>query len=1223
MATANPAVIIGLGGTGQWALTYIKKNLIDTYRKVPDTVQLLAFDTTSDKSEASVEAEEQREEKAQVGDITLGTGEFVFLGGNIRNICEGVARRGEYPHIGSWLYADHYLSSQDAAAFEISKGAGQRRPFGRMAVFYDLMQGNPTITGKIEQALTNVSTAAEQKKPVEIYVISSLAGGTGAGMFIDMAHLARVLAEKGKIAHAVRGFIILQNTFNPVAKINDAQPFAAMREMDRFMRVFDWDYPIYYTDDLTKRPLQTIYRKKLFDNCYLLDARRQTLPLDGIPPRFGVFPSVAECVTVLLDPETGNAFDQHYKNVNERLATTQKDLRKALYSSLGTYTYVLPVNDIIERNTLKLASELVKDRLVGFSRDDTGAIRFSSELATEYSRMPREEAKDFLRMEQSRSKVKNLVYNQNLALMLDQPLDDLPIIQQMADLGVELLPWLTPTDQDESMVQAGRNIETVLQTSLQSEIDTAKETGEDFYGASTRIIRQIREKRIALLGGEESGGKRVLGQFEKGLSDYANRNRLRYRELLAERLLQLLNGATDDQIVAKTAKLPYAQDFLKALIRAFQDFEAFIQRVIDHRAKEGYLAQARDYVAQTRQTMQDTVTLTGVIDKMKGTHVKAEQAYIENEDYLLGLEREETVLQAMLRLAGDLKTISNEAKEQVDAWVNALALGGEPGSGESGIYNEIQTRAAALKRRREEQAKIKVYEYLTDDTYEDQLFTSRISKERLQDILRKFEWRFPTTDTFDLKLFYNVRTGTSADAPELIRQARRRDVSATAHNVELLLEHLRPHFWDIRDETIANRMADSLTAARVAKELLDNSGALITYPGDSQGYVEKHNFVCCNQGGQVIYFQNVDSELKKGAPSDKDNQVLGFSNKYRCTILSTLDLIIGQNVNPYRQSEQSYRNYPNDRRLMHIFPAEVNATRYERARTQPPLNEQFRLLSPEIVALLEDETLARNFVLSLVYGLVREEEAEGGMRGNQYVLRLDTRNRAQRNLEPSKATLTQVTDRPDLLEAMENFVFVRIDQESGTRSINDQTAGMNIQISPDRVAASLRAREESVISGREAIVDEFARYLNEGRLSGGSGRVSDNLAKDEGVQLLVGAYRAMLADNERALYREDMEDVNKAVAQMVNDNRDAYESRFRDELIASFQEFTARYKGGAGIEAGDHGRLIDRLENYISTVAIPMRRESNSLRADLGGVMHLILWNEINRLERIRDNLKA
>ena len=46
----NPAVIIGLGGTGKWVLTYVKKNMLDTYSgEMPKTVRLLSFDTTSEK----------------------------------------------------------------------------------------------------------------------------------------------------------------------------------------------------------------------------------------------------------------------------------------------------------------------------------------------------------------------------------------------------------------------------------------------------------------------------------------------------------------------------------------------------------------------------------------------------------------------------------------------------------------------------------------------------------------------------------------------------------------------------------------------------------------------------------------------------------------------------------------------------------------------------------------------------------------------------------------------------------------------------------------------------------------------------------------------------------------------------------------------------------------------------------------------------------------------
>ena len=85
----NPAVIIGLGGTGKWVLTYVKKNLLDTYGgEMPKTVRLLSFDTTSEKiSRDGV----PQEEDARVGNVQLDKqAEFVYLGGNIQQICREV-----------------------------------------------------------------------------------------------------------------------------------------------------------------------------------------------------------------------------------------------------------------------------------------------------------------------------------------------------------------------------------------------------------------------------------------------------------------------------------------------------------------------------------------------------------------------------------------------------------------------------------------------------------------------------------------------------------------------------------------------------------------------------------------------------------------------------------------------------------------------------------------------------------------------------------------------------------------------------------------------------------------------------------------------------------------------------------------------------------------------------------------------------------------------------
>lgn len=1226
---AKPAVVIGLGGTGQWVLTYVKKNLIDTFNVVPDTVQLLAFDTTSEETEATVEAE-KREERAQVGNVMLDeAAEFVFLGGNIRQICRQIRDESKHPHIGSWLQAGYYLGAHEDDAYEISKGAGRRRPFGRMAVFYDLATGQPKITGKIEQAITNVKTAREQNVPIEIYVICSLAGGTGSGMFIDIAHLARVYAERAQVPFAVRGFLVLQNTFLPVTDISEVQPktSAALRELDRFMLVFERDYPMYYSE--TKRELQTVYDSKLFDSCYLLDARRSRLPLDGEPPKLGVFPSVAECISTLLDSETGNTFDQLAKNVNEDLAHAQQELGKALYSSLGTYTYVLPVEDIIERNTFKLALELIQDRLLGITQDPaTDALRVSSARMVEFKNLPRDEATGFLQMDKSPSNIPNLPFCQNVALALAEPLDRQDIVKAMADKGIDLLPWLTPVEKDEAIVQAGQRIQTILQTKLPVEVLTAKATREDYHTAADRIDRDIRAIRGRYLGREEAGGRRIAGEFQSGLIDYANRNRARFRRLLTEKLLLLLNGATDDPIVAKTGKLPYTEEFLQWIIKAWEEFEEFMRRVIDARAQDGRLAQARDYASQARQTMYDMVDDGGFLARLRGTAVKAEEAYIEAEDYLLDLERQDLLYQAVLNLATELRGIAQEARTQVNQWINILALGGPPDSGEVGVYTALLKGQTELKRRRDEQRRIKVYQYLTDDQVEDDLYAQRIDDRRMAEILRRFEWRLVGEDRFDLRFFYAIRRDRAEEQPELAKQPPPRQATATDFNVRLLMEHLRSYFYDIRTETIADRMADSLTAARAAKELLDASDAMISYTGFEQGKLQKHNFVCVNRSAQITYFDELADELKRSAPRDRDNQVIGLSNPHRCVIVSTADLLIGENTFPYDSARQAYRNHQGDRKLLHNFPAEVNASEYETRLTRPPLQEARRLLSPRLVALLEDREMPRRFVLALVYGLIHEEDvsamsgpSEGQARKNQYVLRLDTASARQRREEPWRIRLTPPQDHPLLLDAMTNFVFVHLDPERGIRAIKDVTPETHILVEPIRMDKAIQIRESSIVSGREQAVEDFAGVL----------RSMSYELKPEGDFLLISAFRMFLADNEPALRRGEMDIVRERLATLVHDNRDCFDEKYKNELVAKFTDFIDAYQGDK-IVAGGYDRLIRRLENYIDDKVQLLRgyrepdvqrgekRPEDQLTRDLGSIMYIILWDEVQRLERLRDN---
>ncbi|MEM8712403.1 MAG: tubulin-like doman-containing protein, partial [Planctomycetota bacterium] len=181
---AKPALLIGLGGTGQWVLTYVKKELLDYTQGegVPPEVKLVSFDTTraiAGKSEAA-----NSEHSPAIDGVQLEPGEFFHLGGSIEHYVRDIVERRSHPHIASWLQAKTYLNHLGPGDYLLEDGAGQRRPFGRMAVFKDLESNdqNSTIFGTLRDAIDSIRAKILDDRPVEISIIASLAGGTGAGM---------------------------------------------------------------------------------------------------------------------------------------------------------------------------------------------------------------------------------------------------------------------------------------------------------------------------------------------------------------------------------------------------------------------------------------------------------------------------------------------------------------------------------------------------------------------------------------------------------------------------------------------------------------------------------------------------------------------------------------------------------------------------------------------------------------------------------------------------------------------------------------------------------------------------------------------------------------------------------------------------------------------------------------------------------------------------------
>ena len=123
-------VIVGLGGTGDWVLTFLKSRLYAAYgeAEVKRDVQFLlvdtihaktretAFDSDDKKFQVRSVLDQHEEEVAHLGGVRIEAHEYLPLTGEIHQVAESI-RRGQEAHTRhlNWFTADFYLRALPAS----------------------------------------------------------------------------------------------------------------------------------------------------------------------------------------------------------------------------------------------------------------------------------------------------------------------------------------------------------------------------------------------------------------------------------------------------------------------------------------------------------------------------------------------------------------------------------------------------------------------------------------------------------------------------------------------------------------------------------------------------------------------------------------------------------------------------------------------------------------------------------------------------------------------------------------------------------------------------------------------------------------------------------------------------------------------------------------------------------------------------------------------------
>lgn len=352
-----PTIIIGLGGTGKEVLLRLRRRFYERYNIFGfPTVAYLWIDTDTRNRNIDDQPLDHIMEQVMFKEEEHVSAEV-----------QGSAFMGYFrdqrtsPHIFSWL------DPQLGALGSVVHGARQVRPLGRLAFFHCYRD----IRTKLDAALARVraQTAVEAMgnrgivvdgNALDVIILFSIAGGTGSGMFLDVAFMCKQVLPNPKItsylvlpsvfADAIKGsekiyangyaalkeleyYSLRKDMLTQVGETNDSE---TRRESSRHDFLADWENKE-RTSGIVPRPIEA----PPFDTCYLIDNVTQGGGMIGPKDKSFLCDMIAENIFLNFSSEEFSRTKDSVRSNLEDALGRPLFYRYDEYGKAGGYTEIL------------------------------------------------------------------------------------------------------------------------------------------------------------------------------------------------------------------------------------------------------------------------------------------------------------------------------------------------------------------------------------------------------------------------------------------------------------------------------------------------------------------------------------------------------------------------------------------------------------------------------------------------------------------------------------------------------------------------------------------------------------------------------------------------------------------------------------------------------------------------------------------------------------------
>ena len=354
-----PTIIIGLGGTGKEVLLRIRRQFVEKYGSISEfpIISYLYIDTDNAPSEESGVA---RERDYLINEIDFQPSEKVF---HPVNPSDYIYRIQDVPHVKEWLST----TGEIAKLGTMNTGAGQIRPAARLAFFHNYDE----IVSKLTSAKSKITDSRSinlvkeihkiknvNTDKINVYVITSVSGGTGSGMIMDMGFLIRSIFRNQAVSTC---YVVLPKIYQSYGKERVfANGYAALKEFEY--------YNLKNTFEISWRKNEPhIFQPGVYDDTYIIDGENsKNLSLSDQNNR-DIYKMLADTI---FNDFSNSDFANYKRGVRVNLVQYKQRLwpddnsvtdntysRK--YSSLGQATISIPVDRIIISCAYKLCEDII------------------------------------------------------------------------------------------------------------------------------------------------------------------------------------------------------------------------------------------------------------------------------------------------------------------------------------------------------------------------------------------------------------------------------------------------------------------------------------------------------------------------------------------------------------------------------------------------------------------------------------------------------------------------------------------------------------------------------------------------------------------------------------------------------------------------------------------------------------------------------------------------